>query len=160
LVLLVGVFLAIVAFIGILLIQGGPSQRTEPEVPTALPTVIATQDIPLGTAIRADQVKEETLPVEGRDVDAFGSVTQVIGKIVRQPVTAGAAITAFLLAVLLYVDRVCISTAKGPITTELRLSDEEKAELTELGHITRKSISTIMRDALEQYALRREQVRK
>ena len=31
----------------------------------------------------------------------------------------------FLLAVLLYVDRVCISTAKGPITTELKLSDTE-----------------------------------
>lgn len=31
----------------------------------------------------------------------------------------------FLLAMLLYVDRVCISTAKGPITTELHLSDTE-----------------------------------
>src|SRR5262245_66332182 len=31
----------------------------------------------------------------------------------------------FLLAVLLYVDRVCISTAKGPVTAELRLSDTE-----------------------------------
>lgn len=32
---------------------------------------------------------------------------------------------SFLLAVLLYVDRVCISTAKTPITTELGLSDEQ-----------------------------------
>ena len=32
---------------------------------------------------------------------------------------------SFLLAVLLYVDRVCISTAKGPITTQLELSDEQ-----------------------------------
>lgn len=31
----------------------------------------------------------------------------------------------FALAVLLYVDRVCISTAKGPITQELGLSDKE-----------------------------------
>jgi ACS family glucarate transporter-like MFS transporter len=31
----------------------------------------------------------------------------------------------FLLAVLLYVDRVCISTAKGPITHDLKLSDKE-----------------------------------
>jgi ACS family glucarate transporter-like MFS transporter len=31
----------------------------------------------------------------------------------------------FLLAVLLYVDRVCISTAKGPITAELNLTDEQ-----------------------------------
>ncbi|MDW7694840.1 MFS transporter [Flammeovirgaceae bacterium SG7u.111] len=31
----------------------------------------------------------------------------------------------FLLAVLLYVDRVCISVAKGPITSELGLSDKQ-----------------------------------
>jgi ACS family glucarate transporter-like MFS transporter len=31
----------------------------------------------------------------------------------------------FLLAVLLYVDRICISTAQGPITTDLKLSDTE-----------------------------------
>lgn len=31
----------------------------------------------------------------------------------------------FLLAVLLYVDRVCISTAKGPITSELGLTDPQ-----------------------------------
>ena len=95
LVLLVGVFLAIVAFIGILLLSGGGGPKSStPEVPTELPTVIATQDIPLGTAIRADQVKEQTLPVTGRDTDAFGSTTQVIGKIVREKVTTGAAITA------------------------------------------------------------------
>ena len=31
----------------------------------------------------------------------------------------------FSLAVLLYVDRICISTAKGPITAALKLSDEQ-----------------------------------
>jgi Flp pilus assembly protein CpaB len=98
LVLLVGVFLAIVAFIGILLISGGGGTASnEPTVPTELPTVIATQDIPLGTAIRADQVKVEIKPVTGRDTDAFGDVSQVIGKLVRQPVTAGAAITGTTL---------------------------------------------------------------
>jgi pilus assembly protein CpaB len=99
LVLLVGVFLAIVAFIGILLLQGGGGQRPpETTVPTELPTVIATQDIPLGTAIRADQVTTEVKSVEARDLDAFGDTSQVIGKIVRQPVVAGAAITATTLS--------------------------------------------------------------
>jgi pilus assembly protein CpaB len=94
LVLLVGVFLAIVAFIGILLLSGGPDRSSDtPVVPTELATVIATQDIPLGTAIRADQVKTEVKPVTGRDTDAFGDISQVIGKIVRQPVATGAAIT-------------------------------------------------------------------
>ncbi len=98
LVLLVGVFLAIVAFVGILLLSQGGTTVDPNAPPTELPTVVATQDIPLGTAIRADQVKEQVLPVTGRDVDAFGSVTQVIGKIVRQPVTTGAAITAKTLS--------------------------------------------------------------
>ena len=34
-------------------------------------------------------------------------------------------IGTFLLSVLLYVDRVCISTAKGPITKELGLTDTQ-----------------------------------
>ncbi len=62
--------------------------------PRELPTVVATQDIPLGTAIRLDQVKVEVKPVTGRDTDSFGDTSQVVGKIVRQPVVTGAAITA------------------------------------------------------------------
>ena len=93
LVLLVGVFLAIVAFVGVLLLsQGGGDTSSKP--PTELPTVVAATDIPLGTRITADQVKIEVKAVTGRDPDAFGDVSQVIGKIVREPVTAGAAITA------------------------------------------------------------------
>jgi pilus assembly protein CpaB len=98
LVLLVGVFLAIVAFVGILLLQGPGGGTQEPVAPTELATVVATQDIPLGTAIRPDQVKEQLVAITGRDPDAFGSVTQVIGKIVRQPVVTGAAITARTLS--------------------------------------------------------------
>jgi pilus assembly protein CpaB len=96
LVLLVGVFLAIVAFIGILLLQG-PRDDT-PEVVTDLPTVIATADIPLGTEIRADQVTVVQTPIAGRSTDAFGSVAQVVGKVARQPVTTGAEITARTLS--------------------------------------------------------------
>ena len=99
LVLLVGVFLAIVAFVGILLLQGGPGTTVDPNAPpTELPTVVATQDIPLGTAIRLDQVRVEVKPITGRDTDAFGDTSQVVGKIVRQPVVTGAAITARTLS--------------------------------------------------------------
>jgi pilus assembly protein CpaB len=97
LVLLIGVFLAIVAFIAVLFLQGGggPSQ---PTTPTTAPTVIATADIPLGARIAADQVTTEEKPLDGRDADAFGDVSQVIGQTVRQPVTAGQAITARTLS--------------------------------------------------------------
>jgi pilus assembly protein CpaB len=93
LVLLVGVFLAIVAFVGVLLLSQGGTGGPPPPA-TELPTVVAATDIPLGTRVTADQVKIETKAVAGRDADAFGDVSQVIGKIVREPVTAGAAITA------------------------------------------------------------------
>jgi Flp pilus assembly protein CpaB len=93
LVLLVGVFLAIVAFIAIILIRPGtppPSQQ----VATTVDTVIATQDIPLGAKITADMVTTEKKEPTARSANAFGSTAQVLGKTVRQNVLAGAEITA------------------------------------------------------------------
>jgi pilus assembly protein CpaB len=97
LVLLVGVFLAIVAFVAILFLNPGSSGTTPPP-PTTQATVIATADIPLGAVINADQVTTEQKPIEGRDVDAFGDTSQVIGQTVRQQVTAGQAITSRTLS--------------------------------------------------------------
>ena len=95
LVLLVGVFLAIVAFIAVLLLgPGSGGGGGTPPVPTTAPTVIATADIPLGARITADKVTVQDKPIDGRDVDAFGDVSQVLGKTVREPVVSGAAITA------------------------------------------------------------------
>jgi pilus assembly protein CpaB len=96
LVLLVGVFLAIVAFVGILLLSTNNQQGTGgPEKPpTELPTVIAASDIPLGTRIAAAQVKVENKPVDARNPGAYQDPSQVVGKIVRQAVTAGAQIDA------------------------------------------------------------------
>jgi Flp pilus assembly protein CpaB len=95
LVLLVGVFLAVIAFVGIALLLSGQSPSTtnngQPAIPTVLPTVIATQDIPLGIAVTKDMVK-----VEDRNVDterkktAFTSAELIIGKITRRTITTGA----------------------------------------------------------------------
>ena len=98
LVLLIGVFLAIVAFIGILLISSQPTTPNgDNQVPTELPTVVATADIPLGTRIQADQVTTQTLAVDARDATAFQDVSQVIGQVARQPVKTGGQITAATL---------------------------------------------------------------
>lgn len=91
LVLLVGVFLAIVAFVAVLLVPRTPSGAEAPKTTQA--TVIATADIPLGARITAEQVTVEEKPLEGRDTDAFGDVSQVVGQKVRQPVVKGQAIT-------------------------------------------------------------------
>lgn len=99
LVLLVGVFLAIVAFVGILLLLQQPATQTgENAIPTTGDVVIATQNIPLSTRIRADQVEKQTLPLAAISAGAFADPSQVIGQVARQPVTAGAQITATTLS--------------------------------------------------------------
>jgi pilus assembly protein CpaB len=94
LVLLVGVFLAIVAFIAIILIRPGTPTTTNQQVPTTADTVIATQDIPLGAKITADMVTTEKRELTARSPGAFGAESQVLGKTVRQNVVTGAEITA------------------------------------------------------------------
>ncbi|MFL5719683.1 MAG: Flp pilus assembly protein CpaB, partial [Chloroflexota bacterium] len=66
--------------------------RNEP--PATQATVVAAVDSPLGVKITADMVKEIQLPPEGRSATAFGNVSLVLGKTVRQPVVTDAQLTA------------------------------------------------------------------
>ena len=64
LVLLIGVFLAIVAFVGVIVLSGsGGSNGPNATPPVEGPVVVATADIPLSTKIRDDQITAETLPL-------------------------------------------------------------------------------------------------
>jgi pilus assembly protein CpaB len=95
LVLLVGVFLAVIAFVGIALLLGGPKQPDGPVQVTELPTVIATRDIPLGATITADMLKVETRKVDTeRKAGAFSSAELVIGNVARRPIVTGAQLEA------------------------------------------------------------------
>lgn len=98
LILLIGIFLAVVAFVLIvLLLSGNPPDRGDgggPTEPPPLPTVIATQDIAIGVTITEAMVTTETLAVSARESGAFQDVSQVIGKVVRQQVTSGGQITS------------------------------------------------------------------
>jgi Flp pilus assembly protein CpaB len=99
LVLLVGVFLAIVAFVAILLLLQTPATPSGgDEIPTTGTVVIAKTDIPLSTRIRADQVETKEVALAAVSAGAFADVSQVIGQIARQPVTAGGQITATTLS--------------------------------------------------------------
>jgi Flp pilus assembly protein CpaB len=97
LVLLIGVFLAVVAFVGIVLVIGQPQNQTtgQTPIPTTLPTVVAVQDIPLGTRITDAMltVVDKKVDTE-RNATAFGDKSQVIGQIARQPIGNGAQIVA------------------------------------------------------------------
>jgi pilus assembly protein CpaB len=88
LVLLLGIFLAALTFVVVLLLNpgsgGGPgAQPSASAPPVNLPTVVAAVDIPLGTVVTAAMVKEQTLPVDVRERNVLGSVTQAIGKTTR-----------------------------------------------------------------------------
>ena len=97
LVLLIGVFLAVIAFVGIALLlgqQGGGGGGGEPKPITQLPTVKAAKDIPLGTTITADMLSTETMDVAARKNTAFQDASQVIGQIARRKIVTGAQLEA------------------------------------------------------------------
>lgn len=95
LVLLIGIFLAIVAFVGIILLsQNGTQNGAGTNVPPAeLPTVYAKADIPFGTAVTADQVEVQTKPVTQRDASAYADVGLVVGQIATREILAGKQLT-------------------------------------------------------------------
>jgi Flp pilus assembly protein CpaB len=100
LVLLVGVFLAIVAFVGILLLVRSPGgEGGQTAVPTTGKVVVATSDIPLSTRIRADQVTVKTLDLTAIAAGAYQDPSQVVGQIARQPIASGAQITPATLGI-------------------------------------------------------------
>ena len=100
LVLLVGVFLAVVAFVGIvLLLQGGNNgggggTGGTPTPPPTQATVLAVKDIALGVTITSDMVTTQDIATPNRRGDAFGDVSQAIGQIARAPIKTGAQIGA------------------------------------------------------------------
>jgi pilus assembly protein CpaB len=91
--LLVGVFLAIVAFVGILLTLQGTGPSKTPPVATTGPVVVATADIPLSTRIRSDQITVKTLDLAAITPGAFKDPSQVVGQVARQPIANGAQVT-------------------------------------------------------------------
>lgn len=99
LVLLIGVALAVVAFVGVLLLLQSPQANNNgtPAVPTTGQVLVARSDIPLSTRITADQVEVKELKLTAINAGAFQDPSQVVGQIARQPVAAGAQITATTL---------------------------------------------------------------
>ena len=87
LVLLIGVFLAIVAFVGVVLLFGntGPGGPTAtPTPPTTANVVIAKVDIPLGTQVTAEMLDTKTVPIAEAG-SSFTNPGLVISKTIRQP---------------------------------------------------------------------------
>jgi pilus assembly protein CpaB len=97
LVLLIGVFLAVVAFVAIALLLNNPSgpggSGAQPTAPVTQPTVVAVVDIPLGTTVTQDMVTVQELKVEERKDGAIVSDKLIIGEVARRKIIAGAQLT-------------------------------------------------------------------
>jgi pilus assembly protein CpaB len=95
LIILIGLFLAVVAFVGVfLLLQGEAGDGTgDGGTRRDLPTVFATKDIPLGVQVTADMIEQKDIPEDERAADAFNSTTLVVGKIAREDIVAGQQLT-------------------------------------------------------------------
>ena len=91
LILLIGVFLAIVAFIGIVLLLSQPT--TPGNGPTTEVTdvtvVIATVDIPIGTIVTADMVRDEKVPLAEAHALRVQAASLAIGSTARKDIFAG-----------------------------------------------------------------------
>ena len=95
LVLLIGALLAVVAFVGIVLLLGQPStpgQGPQASVPIVVNVVKAKVDIQAGTVVTADMVELGTLPV-GAAQNTFQDVGFVVSQTIRQDARPGTILT-------------------------------------------------------------------
>jgi pilus assembly protein CpaB len=90
---LVGIFLAVIAFVGVLLLQQKPPPST-PAAPTEATVIVAAEDIPLGAVIQEEMLTTKVVPIAGKESDVFIDSSQVVGQTARQEVLAGGQITA------------------------------------------------------------------
>lgn len=99
LILLIGVFLAALAFVFVVFLLGNPSggpNGTAPSAPPAkLATVVAAREIPLGVTVTAAMVKTQEILADDRETGALGDVGQAIGKVARQTILQGQQVTSF-----------------------------------------------------------------
>ena len=97
LIILVGVILAVAAFAGIIWWGGKGGGSTaggpQPTVATTTKVVQAAVDIPLGTAITAQQLTLATVPVASAPLGAYSDPNQLVGQLTRQPIAKGDTLT-------------------------------------------------------------------
>jgi Flp pilus assembly protein CpaB len=100
LILLIGLVLAVVAFVAIIVLFNNSSgTATGPAAPpTELDTVQAAVDIPLGTQVRPDMLVVKKVAVGNRAADVIGDPSQIIGQIARTDVVSGAQMTQSMFA--------------------------------------------------------------
>lgn len=93
LVLLVGIFLAVVAFILIAIMLSGGGGTPPDQPPTTTRIVVAARDFDIGTRITAADVTTREIPITERPGGALADPAVAIGQTARSRVTQGQLIT-------------------------------------------------------------------
>ncbi len=92
LILLIGIFLAIIAFVGVIVISQPPPNPTDTTTLTKTTIVVAAQNIPLGSKITAEMLTTTEVDAPA-PAGTFSDKSLVIGQTARADVDAGQAIT-------------------------------------------------------------------
>jgi len=96
LVLLIGALLAVVAFVGIVLLLGqptGPGPNNQATPPTTVSRVFAKVDIPLGTAVTADMLESRTIEIGNAAANSVPDPSLIISQVIRREAKAGTQLT-------------------------------------------------------------------
>jgi Flp pilus assembly protein CpaB len=88
-ILLLGILLAVGAFILIVFLNAGGREGATP-TPAVAHIVVAAVDIPQGTSITASMLSSKDVPLADAPADSFALTESVVGKTARQSVASGA----------------------------------------------------------------------
>jgi Flp pilus assembly protein CpaB len=100
LVILVGVLLAVLAFVAIVILLNQPTGGTgEPEEPATVNVLVATQNIEIGDPVTPDVVEVRAIDPEGVQPTRLADASQVSGQPALFAVPAGSQVTAELIGI-------------------------------------------------------------
>jgi len=94
LILLIGFFLAAVAFVGVVLLLGSPGGGGNEPDATKSTIVVTAADIPLGTTVTADLVTTQEVKITEKPVGSFTLTSEVIGRTVTTQLSKGQLVDA------------------------------------------------------------------
>jgi Flp pilus assembly protein CpaB len=117
LVILVGVLLAVLAFVAVVVLLSQPAEVV-PEEETRETVLVATRDIEIGESVTPDLVEEQLVPPEAVTQTPLVSASQVAGQPALFPIPAGSQVTA---------EAVGLTGTGAVIDLSARLSPGEKA---------------------------------
>jgi pilus assembly protein CpaB len=94
LVLLIGIFLAMVVFVLVAIMLQKGDQVPPPVAPTTTSVVVAAKDVPLGTKIVAADLAMREIKINDKPADSYADTSFVVGQTARVAVTSGQLITS------------------------------------------------------------------